>query len=205
MSKILIATSNPAKRQEISKGLLDLVQQGLRILTLQDVKTDGEPIESGNTFEENARIKAEFYGNQTGLPTISDDGGLMIDALDGQPGVKSRRWPGYEATDQELIQYALDQMKDIPSSKRTAQLVTCVCLYHPEIQRYYCQQEGIEGIITDSPSTWDTNGYPYRALFVVRKYNKLYDDLTHEEHEDINHRIKALRKLKTHIKEQVMV
>ncbi len=205
MGKILIATSNNAKREEISYGLKDLVSQGLEILTLNDVRVEGEPIESGDTFEENAKIKALFYGKQVNMPVISDDGGLMIDALDGQPGVKSRRWPGYEATDKELIQYALDKMKHIPDENRTAQLITCVCLYLPHMKEYFCEQEGIEGMITREASTWDTNGYPYRALFVVKKYNKFYDDLTEEEHHHINHRLKALRKLKKHIKEKILL
>lgn len=205
MSKILIATSNNAKREEITYGLRDLVQQGLEIITLKDVSVTGEPVESGDTFEENAKIKAQFYGDQVNMPVISDDGGLMIDALDGQPGVKSRRWPGYEATDKELIKYALDKMQNIPDDKRTAQLVTCVCLYFPDSKEYFCEQEGIDGRITKDACTWDTNGYPYRALFVVQQYNKFYDELTEEEHYLINHRLKALRRLKKYIQDKIML
>lgn len=205
MSKILIATSNNAKREEISYGLRDLVNEGLEILTLKDVSITGEPVESGDTFEENAKIKAQFYGNQVNMPVISDDGGLMIDALNGQPGVKSRRWPGYEATDKDLITYALEKMQNVPDHKRSAQLVTCICLYFPVTQESFCVQEGIQGSITKEASTWDTNGYPYRALFVVKKYNKFYDELSEAEHHHINHRLKALRKLKKHIKEKILV
>src|SRR5690606_8185189 len=157
MNKILIATSNNAKREEITYGLRDLVSQGLEILTLKDVNVTGEPLEDGETFEENAKIKAAFYGSQVKMPVISDDGGLMIDALEGQPGVKSRRWPGYEATDKELIQYALDKMNHIPEENRTAQLVTCICLHFPQSDEYFCEQEGIEGRITKEALTWDTN------------------------------------------------
>ena len=205
MSKILIATTNNAKRQEISYGLRDLVNNGLEILSLNDVSVQGEPIESGDTFEENAKIKAIFYGDQVNMPVISDDGGLMIDILNGQPGVKSRRWPGYEATDKELIQYALDKMKTIPDEQRSAQLVTCTCLYFPKTKEFFCEQEGMQGRITKEASTWDTNGYPYRALFVVREYNKYYDDITEEEHHHMNHRLKALRRLKKIIKDNIMV
>lgn len=205
MRKILIATSNNAKRQEISYGLRDLVENGLEILTLNDVQVQGEPIESGDTFEENAKIKAIFYGDQVKIPVISDDGGLMIDALGGQPGVKSRRWPGYEANDKELIQYALDQMKYIPDEKRTAQLVTCICLYFPATHKLFYEQEGIKGKIMREARTWDTNGYPYRALFVVQKYDKFYDELTEDEHHTINHRLKALRRLKKHIRAEIMM
>lgn len=204
MSQLLIATTNPAKREEISYGLKDLVNEGLKLLTLHDVTIKGEPVESAETFEGNAKIKAQFYGDQTGLPTLSDDGGLMIDALSGAPGVKSRRWPGYEATDKELIEYALKQMKDIPEGKRTAQLVTCVCLYEPESTQFSCEQEGIKGRINTEPLTWDTNGYPYRALFIVDEYNKFYDELTKEEHHEINHRLKALKRLSDAIRLHLM-
>lgn len=205
MYKIVLATTNPSKKIEIAKGLSGLSEEQLKLISLDDFDIQGSPIESGDTFEENARIKAKFYGDQIGLPVIADDGGLMIDALEGQPGVKSRRWPGYEATDEELIRYALDRMKHIPEGKRTAQLVTCVCLYLPQNNTYFCQQEGIEGHIATEASTWDTNGYPYRALFVVKEYNKFYDDLTEVEHHQVNHRLKALQKLKKHIQREIFV
>lgn len=204
MTRLLIATTNPAKREEITYGLQDLVNDGLEILTLQDVQVEGEPVESADTFEGNAKIKAQFYGDQTGLPTISDDGGLMIDALNGAPGVKSRRWPGYEATDEELITYALDKMNDVPEGKRTAQLVTCVCLYDPVNKQFTTEQESIKGKISAEPLTMDTNGYPYRALFIVDKYDKFYDELSKAEHHEINHRLKALRKLSPAIHSRLM-
>jgi len=155
----------------------------------------GEPIESGSTFEENARIKAQFYAGQTKIPTLADDGGLMIDALNGAPGVISRRWPGYEATDRELIDYALEKMKNIPKDERTAQLKTCVCFCNPTSNYLSCNEQSIDGMMAEKPTTYDTNGYPFRALFIVKKFNTFYDELSQDEHQEINHRLKAIQHL----------
>ena len=195
MNKLLLATTNKAKQSEITLGLQPLLKQGITIVSLNDFPEIEEPDETGATFEENAKLKARYYAEKTGLSAIADDGGLMIDALGGEPGVKSRRWPGYAATDIELIHYALDKMKDIPDGKRTAQLATCVAFYDPSSQEFTCEQESIDGFITTEPLTMDTNGYPYRALFMVTKYNKFYDELTEEEHDAINHRLLAIKRL----------
>ncbi|CAN5116746.1 RdgB/HAM1 family non-canonical purine NTP pyrophosphatase [soil metagenome] len=207
MKKLLLATTNKAKQEEILFGLKPLIEQGLIVISLSDVDIQEYPEETGVTFEENAKLKAKYYAEKTGLPALADDGGIMIDALGGKPGVKSRRWPGYEATDKELIDYALKKLKDVPADKRTAKLVTCVCFYYPKVEIpslkgvsegrgvYVCEQEQIEGFMTDKPLTMETNGYPYRALFKVLKFNKFYDELTHEEHDAINHRLLAIKRL----------
>lgn len=195
MKKLLIATSNKSKKKEILRGLTPLAKIGVQLLTLDDVTITGEPIESGTTFEENAKIKAKFYASQAKIPTLADDGGLMIDALNGAPGVISRRWPGYEATDRELIDYALEKMKNIPKDERTAQLKTCVCFCNPASNYISCNEQSIDGMMSEKPTTYDTNGYPFRALFIVKKFNKFYDELSQEEHQEINHRLKAIQHL----------
>lgn len=195
MNKLLLATTNKAKQTEITFGLQPLLEKGVTIVSLHDFPHIEEPEETGATFEENAKLKAQYYAEKTGLPALADDGGLMIDALGGEPGVKSRRWPGYAATDLELINYALDKMKTIPKDKRTAHLATCVAFYDPTSGHFHCDQESIDGFITTEPLTMDTNGYPYRALFKVTTYNKFYDELTQEEHDAINHRLRALKRL----------
>ena len=110
MKKLLIATSNPGKKIEILKAL-EIIIKEFELLTLDNFPNITEPEETGKTFEENALIKAKYYALATNLPTIADDGGIMIDALNGEPGVRSRRWPGYTATDEELIQMTLEKMK----------------------------------------------------------------------------------------------
>lgn len=214
MKKLLLATHNQAKLEELKLGVKELVKKGVKALTLNDLKITQNTQESGKTFCENAQIKAKFYGDLTGLPTIADDGGLIIPHLNNEPGVKSRRWLGYEATDEELIAYTFQRLQGVQKNKRKAFLQTCLCFYFPSIviptkagiyidSRFcgndngiiICQQEKIKGYIAEKPSGRPTFGYPFRALFIVDKFNKYYDELTEEEHLKINHRLKALKRL----------
>ncbi|MCL4364527.1 non-canonical purine NTP pyrophosphatase [Patescibacteria group bacterium] len=195
MKKLLIATHNPAKTIEIKSALNELKKQGVELLTLNDVGVEKEPEETGKTFQENSALKAKFYSKLTNLATIADDGGLIIPFLGNAPGVRSRRWPGYEAGDQELIDYTLSHLKNAGGDERTAFLETCVTFFYPPTGQIFFEQEKIKGHIAEIPSPRPTNGYPYRALFVVDEFGKYYDELTREEHDKINHRYKALRKL----------
>jgi len=102
------------------------------LVGLADVGITEAPEETGISFQENAILKAKFYAEKSKLPTLADDGGLEIDALNGEPGVKSHRWihQDREDTDEELIQYTLDRMKDIVDTNRGAQLRTGSCVSH---------------------------------------------------------------------------
>ena len=205
MKKILIASTNRAKTAELKIGLQELQKQGIQILTLNDVIVgDKEPVENGTTFQENALIKAKFYASLTNLPCISDDGGLLIPYLNNEPGVKSKRWLGYEATDEKLIAFTLSNLRGCTGSKRTAYLETCLCFINPQTTKIIFEKEKIKGHIAEKSSGNPTHGYPYRALFMVEKYNKYYDELTKEEHHKINHRLIALKRLTKGIKNLII-
>jgi len=195
MKKILIATTNKAKLEEIKNGLKPLLKQKIKLLTLTDVEVEKKIEESGKTFCENAKIKAEFYAKKTGLPTLADDGGLLIPYLNNEPGVKSRRWLGYEASDDKLINYTLERLKNVPKEKRKAYLQACLCFFDPKTEKILFEEEKIEGFIAEKPSGKATFGYPFRALFMVKKFNKYYDELSKKEHQQINHRLIALKRL----------
>ena len=201
MKKLLIATTNLAKLEELLMGVKDLENQGIKVLTLNDVEVgEKEPEETGKTFQENAFIKAQFYANLTNLPVISDDGGLIIPYLNNEPGVKSKRWMGREATDKELINFTLSNLRDCTGIKRMAFLETCLCFYNPKTNKTIYEIEKINGYIGLKSSGRPTGGYPYRALFIIDKYHKFYDELTMEEHHLINHRLIALKRLVNKIK-----
>lgn len=195
MNTLLIATHNHAKIKELKFGFRNFKKTGLKILTLADLKIKDKPDENGKTFKENAGIKAEFYADLTNLPAIADDGGLIIPYLNNEPGVKSRRWLGYEASDDELINHTLSHLRGGIRANRTAYLETCICFYNPMTKKTVYEQEKIRGLIADKPYRHWERGYPYRALFIVEKLNKYYDELTEKEHLQINHRLKAVRKL----------
>jgi len=196
VKKILIASANAGKIAEIKIGLQELEKQKIKILTLNDVKVgESQPEETGKTFRDNALIKAKFYGDLTHLPVVSDDGGLVIPYLNNEPGVKSKRWLGREATDLELINHALHNLRGCTGIKRTAYLEVCLCFYDPQTKKVIYETEKILGHIAKIPSSNRIAGYPYRAIFIVDKYNKYYDELTKEEHQLVNHRLKALKRL----------
>lgn len=195
MKKILIATHNKAKFLEIKKGLKKYLKVPIDIIELDDLKISSEPEESGKTFEENAKIKIQFYAQLTKLPIIADDAGLVIPFLNNEPGVKSRRWLGIKSTDDELIDHTLSHLRGEIWANRTAYLEVFLCFFNPKTSDINCVCEKIKGHIALKPSEKRTEGYPYRALFVVDKFNKYFDELTEEEHDEVNHRLKAIKKV----------
>ena len=119
MKKLLFGTTNAAKLDEARHVMRE---SGIEVLGLKDISGIRQVPETGETFEENAELKAKGYFAETGIPTIADDGGLMIDALGGLPGVHSHRWLGYDARDQELAEAVLKRLEGIPPENRTARL-----------------------------------------------------------------------------------
>jgi XTP/dITP diphosphohydrolase len=201
--KLLIATRNPAKKNELERGLNLFIPDG-QLITLDDLGITLEPEETGESFESNARLKADYYSKRAGLPTVADDGGIMIDALGGEPGVHSKRWLGRDATDQELIDYTLRRMKGVPPEKRTARFTTVLCFMDPALRRTITVSESLEGMIAETQTTKWQHGFPYRAIFKIKDYDTYYDELTEQQHEMVNHRLKAIRRLAKQLQDQYM-
>ena len=178
--KLLIATKNPGKAGEMQRFLGAVFETSLLPTDAPDVR------ETGVTFEENAVQKATEYFRLYGIPTVADDGGLEIDALNGEPGVYSRRWPGYEATDKELIDLALTKLDGVPPERRTAHLRTVGAFY--DGTRTLTKTASIAGVIVTQAPLECEKGYPFRSIFFVPRFGKLFRDLTHNEHEQVNHR-----------------
>ncbi len=198
MKKLLIATKNPAKFNDIKSSLSDLQ---FDFLSLKDIKIDKEVEETGKTFEENAKKKALFYAKKTGLPTLADDGGIEIDSLNGEPGIKTRRWiNGIETTDEQLIKYTLIRMRQYKD--RTAQLRAILCLALPNGKTH--QVEGkIRGIIAEKPYSKHKQGFPFDALLYFLDKRKYYYQLKYEDKIPINHRTIALLKMKPILKKMI--
>jgi XTP/dITP diphosphohydrolase len=197
MTSILLATHNQAKLEELKKAGQELVDNGFTLLSLDDVGITEEPEETGATFEANSLLKAQYYADIAGMPSIADDGGPMIDAVNGEPGVKSKMWMGRPATDQELVEYTLERLKGVPKEKRTATLSTVLTFYDPKTEESFHIKEGINGYISEEVKTFPGTkpGYPFRSLFIINEFNKYYDELTPEEHHQINHRYRAMKEL----------
>lgn len=194
--KLLIATKNPGKAREIESVFRDSVIEPLEVVSLRDFPDAPDVEETGKTFEENALLKARAYFEWSGIPVVVDDSGLAIDFLDGEPGVKSRRWPssaeasagelGSEKTDQELVDMALEKLKGVPIEKRIAHLVAVGVYY--DGKNTFIEKGSTDGYITERQTVKCESGYPFRSIFFIPEFNKLYQNLTHEEHEKINHR-----------------
>lgn len=193
MKTLLIATKNPGKIAEIAAWLTPL---GIPFATLNDFPEVLDVEETGTTFEENAKLKAREYFEATGLPTLADDSGFEIDALGGKPGVYSKRWVyngEKEATDEEIVNFTMEQMKDVPKEKRTARLRSVMVLFDGE--DFVQEEDAIEGLVSEEKKPYQP-GFPYRGLLYVLEFGKMYDELSEEEHRAVNQRIKVLEKLK---------
>jgi len=127
--RLLVATRSRHKLGEL-RELLALAD-GVELLSPDDLGIPGEPEETGETFETNARIKARFYALRSGLPTLADDSGLEVDALDGGPGVRTRRYSGPDATDASNNELLLRELAGLPAERRGARYVCVLALALP--------------------------------------------------------------------------
>jgi len=194
--KILVATTNPGKIAEL-RAMLDFDVEWLGLSDFSDI---AEIKEDGSTFAENARKKAIGYAKVTGLWTIADDSGLVIDALGGAPGVKSARFSGEKTInndgtliDHRNIAKVLELLEGVPEEKRTARFFCCLCLASPE--QILIETEGtLKGLITSKEI--GKNGFGYDPIFFVPHLNKTVAQLTAEEKNAISHRGNAIRELK---------
>ena len=189
--KILLATRNPAKIKDYQRIL---EEESLSIATLESLGIKNEFEEEANTFEENARAKALFYHQLAQLPTLADDGGFEIDYLNGGPGVKSRRWLGKEASDEEIIEHLKQVIKTIPPDKRQARFTTVLCLVKSEKEIYFAKNS-IEGYLTEEFHSGYPHGFPYRAHFIEKTFSRHLMDLTAGEYDQINHRRQNVEKI----------
>ena len=129
------------------------------------------------------------------MPTIADDGGIEINALRGEPGVHSKRWLGREATDAELIQHTLKSLSGVPFEKRTAHFKIVLNYFNPKNNISFSASASLDGKIALKIGPDAKKGFPYRSLFIVDRYNKYYDELTTQEHNEVNHRLLAVKKI----------
>ena len=195
MHKILIATSNPGKLRDFDGAARTL---GIEIAAIPDFSSLPSVVEDGETFEDNARKKAEQYSPYApGQMVIADDSGLEVDVLNGAPGVRSARY----AADQPHLAHAntedkrnnarvLRELKDIPAERRTGRFV-CVLAAARDGKTLATFRGTAEGIILDAPR--GSNGFGYDPLFYFPRVQKTFAELTTEEKARYSHRGAAFR------------
>lgn len=185
--KLVLATRNLGKVRELSDMLRRSVVQ---ICSLQDFPDAPEVVEDGETYEENACKKANIIADYTGRLALADDAGLEVAALNGAPGVHSKRWAGDDATDAMRIAKLLAALEGNPN--RAARFVAAVAIAHPNTSIVTQVVTGVcEGHITLSPV--GTGGFGYDPVFVPIGYDKTFAELGEECKNRISHRAKALQ------------
>jgi len=190
INKLLLATHNPGKIKEIRDKLDPL---DIRLVTLADLKIGEDYEETEDTYEANAIGKAKFYYDLTKIPALADDSGLSVDALGGEPGVRSRTWPGYRATDEELFQMLLNKMQTVPRQKRSARFITVMALY--DGKEIVTAEGCTDGWIAEEKITEIEPGFPYGALFYPDGYDEVYGNMSISTRTNISHRGKAIDKI----------
>jgi XTP/dITP diphosphohydrolase len=201
--RVFLASRNAKKLQEMRRILEPLVP-GVLVLGLDDVEPYDEPAETAPTFAGNALIKAHAGVRATGLPSLADDSGLCVDALNGMPGILSARWSGTagsdgaDAANNELL---LRQLSDVPDERRGAHFACAVAFVHPSVgggTREHVVHGEMAGRVIREPR--GTGGFGYDSLFVAgaadgRTDERTSAELSVEEKDAISHRGKAIREM----------
>lgn len=192
--EIILATHNLDKCKELQESLKS---PNIKILTLADFPEIGEIIEDGDTLEQNAFIKSRTVFNLTKIPTISDDTGLEVDALNGAPGIYSARYAGINASYNDNVNKMLKDLKNIEKKLRTATFKTVVTFVSNDLE--LVSEGSVKGFITEKP--YGNSGFGYDPIFYVIEKNKTFSEMNINEKKECSHRGKAIAKLRQLFKE----
>jgi XTP/dITP diphosphohydrolase len=188
-NRVVLATNNAKKLAELRR-LVAAEAPHIEVLGLADVATYPEPAETERTFEGNALLKARACVAATGLPALADDSGLAVDVLNHMPGVRSARWAGPGASDEENNSLLLRQLADVPPTERTARFVCAMALALPDGSEHV--RVGVmHGRLAVSPA--GQNGFGYDPLFVADGYTMTNGELGPSTKDAISHRGRAVR------------
>lgn len=197
MKKIVFATGNQGKLREVKKILADL---NVDIVSMKEEGIQIDVDENGTTFAENAQIKATAIGAHTDAIVLADDSGLVIDALNGEPGIYSARYLGEDTSYRIKNQNLIDRLEGVPDEKRTAHFVCAIAAALPDGTVLHTEGT-IEGIIGYEER--GENGFGYDPIFYVPKLGKTTAELTDDEKNAISHRGSALEKMKVLLREYI--
>ena len=187
--KLLVGTGNPGKVREFQE-LLDGLP--LELVTPADIGLDMEVEETGDTLEENALLKAQAYANASEILTLADDSGLFVDALGGEPGVRSARYGAPDAkTDEDRVELLLRNLADVPDGQRAAAFRCVIVIAKPGEDTVRIAKGELRGIIEQTPR--GTNGFGYDPIFVVPEYGKTVAELDSDIKNVLSHRGRAAR------------
>lgn len=193
--KLLIATRNPGKMREYRQLLRDVPYT---LVSLDDLGITEEVAETGESFEENARLKARAYAARSGLLTLADDSGLEVDALGGDPGIHSARYGGDpDASDHDRVVLLLQRLEGVPWEQRAARFRCVIALASPN-EEGVAVVGAVAGMIQYEPQ--GEGGFGYDPVFYLPSYGQTTAQLSLEEKNRISHRAEAARKAVTELK-----
>jgi XTP/dITP diphosphohydrolase len=187
MSQLLLATNNQGKVHEY-RDLLAAIP--FELMTPAQIGLKLDVSETGRTFQANARLKAEAFAEAAGMPALADDSGLEVDALDGEPGIRSSRYAGEGATDADRVRYLLAKLQSISPEKRTARFRCVIAIAFPHGKTLFCRGS-CEGIITTEPR--GNTGFGYDPIFYFPELKKTMAELPLAVKNQISHRARATR------------
>ena len=195
MKQLLVATNNAHKLQELQ---FELGKHDIKLFTPEQVGISDEfdVEETGTTFAENAELKARAFSKKSGLLSVADDSGLVVNALGGQPGVHSKRW--IEGSDHDRNVHLLKQLES--KSDRSAQFVTVLALYEPSTDQVTVFDGSVQGSIIDQER--GVAGFGYDPVFVPEGYQETFAELGLVVKATLSHRHRAIEKLAKHLAKQ---
>ena len=199
MMKLLIATNNPGKIKEYQDLLAGLP---LELTYPAQESLDIEVDETGGSFAENARLKAIAYARVSGLLTLADDSGLEVDALSGEPGIRSARYAGREASDEERYQLLLKNLKGVPWEERTARF-RCVIAVATPAGQIHTAEGACEGVIAFAPK--GEHGFGYDPVFYFPEYGMTMAELPLGIKNQVSHRARAAQGARKILEERLEV
>jgi XTP/dITP diphosphohydrolase len=191
VTRVFLASRNPKKLAELRRVLVQVVP-GVDVVGLDDVAPYPEPAETEATFEGNALLKARAAVAATGLPSVADDSGLCVDALNGMPGVLSARWAGVAKDDAANNALLLEQLADVPDERRGAEFRCAVALCLPDGREEVASGSMRGTIIREQRGH---GGFGYDVVFVAAGDSRTSAELSVDEKDAISHRGEALRSL----------
>jgi XTP/dITP diphosphohydrolase len=189
MKEVIIATKNPGKTREFEHIF---TPRGVTVRTLLDFPEIDDVEETGSSFEENATLKAEAVSKQLNKMVIGDDSGLVVDALEGRPGIYSARYAGDHKDDQENLEKVLSELAGITKENRSARFYCALAVAIPN-EKTVTVFGTCEGSILEEPK--GTNGFGYDPIFFVPDKGVAMAELSGDEKNQISHRANALKKL----------
>jgi len=184
--RILLATTNAGKLAEVKQ----LLGEHIQVVSLSAADSTQE-IETGTTFMENALLKARHYYRSSGIPTIADDSGLEVEALNGAPGIHSARYAGLDAEDKDRIRRLIDEMRGVPPQKRDARFTCAAAIVWGGGEQVFV--DFVSGKILEKPR--GRTGFGFDPVFLYEPLGKTFAEISSQAKSEVSHRGRAFRRL----------